>query len=455
MPDGASPQGSRFWHWKNTRTWLPFLVPIIYLAFLFALQPASRLGGPESWPALGRLVYDDYDVTAFALRGLNIEMGRAPGRRDDPCGHRQPFSNIRASTASIGDEPFYLEYPPAATLLFRIPFWLTPLVAESNVVPAVLNVCHNDVVEHVPTNETELELWVKFRQATTFYAATGILCLLALMLVMYVGYLPDGGLRGPLPLLILPATLYFAANRFDIVPALFMALAFAALGRRWIILSAVLLGLATMLKVYPGLSALLLLRFLGGQRREMFTWACAYVLTLAATLAPSVMAWGWDATLAPYAVQLSRTAEPLSFYGPVFPSALGGSAWWAKAFRLGTVLVVLAILMRHEPKDLLGLLRRSAIVLVVFVALQVFYSPQWILWLVPLLIPLAGSDRVLYAMVAALDITTYVTFPYAFDFRWELLGTLTYVRAVMLAALVWRLAAMERPASTSAPLLRR
>src|SRR5919201_2193694 len=68
-------------HW---RSWGPFLIPPLYLALVFALQPVDRLGDPGAAPWLGRLVYDDYDMAALALRGLNATLGRTPGRGKEP-----------------------------------------------------------------------------------------------------------------------------------------------------------------------------------------------------------------------------------------------------------------------------------------------------------------------------------------------------------------------------------
>jgi hypothetical protein len=50
-------------------------------------------------------------------------------------------------------------------------------------------------------------------------------------------------------------------------------------------------------------------------------------------------------------------------------------------------------------------------VLIVFVSLAVFFSPQWILWLAPLLLPLAPGRRGLIALIVALDLITFFTWP--------------------------------------------
>src|SRR5262245_57431448 len=65
--------------------WLLPAVPFVYLAVILWLQPADHLGwGPDKAPWLGRLVYDDFDVTAYAVRGLNAHAGRTPGLEEEP-----------------------------------------------------------------------------------------------------------------------------------------------------------------------------------------------------------------------------------------------------------------------------------------------------------------------------------------------------------------------------------
>src|SRR5262245_29812544 len=144
---------------------LPFLVPPLYLALVFGLQPADRLGEPDTDPRLGRLLYDDYDVTAMALRGLNASRGRTAGRPDEPS--YPDLENFRAAL----DRPappaprYFLEYPHAAVALFRLPFDLLPACAALEMPPAVLDGVQNVMVWHRPRDEAERRVWHCFRRA--------------------------------------------------------------------------------------------------------------------------------------------------------------------------------------------------------------------------------------------------------------------------------------------------
>jgi hypothetical protein len=417
---------------------------MLYLTTIWMLQPEERLGSSACLPKLGRLLYDDYDVTAFSVRGLNAECGRRPGRLTDPCTERKPVGEAALADSQV---PFYLEYPPATLVLFRLPYWLPPKIDLQRAATDVGDACHNDIVEHFPRTPDEQALWRKFRHAARTFNAFGIGCLLLLTFVVRADYCRGQGVEGAILLFVLPASLYFSANRFDVLPALLTALSLAFLGRDRLVASAVCLGLATMVKVYPGFVSVFVIRFLFNRPRAGLSWFIAYLMTLIVAVIPAFASWGWEANIAPYQVQLSRTLEAWTFYGLIFPMPLGEDSTEARIFRLGVVIVALLILSWRKVSDIDGILRRSAVVLIFFVSLQVFFSPQWVLWLSPLLVPLAGKDRTIFWLTLALDLITYFTFPAAWDLEVPnqhiLLSVLTYGRAIVLAWLVIRLLVME------------
>jgi hypothetical protein len=78
---------------------------------------------------------------------------------------------------------------------------------------------------------------------------------------------------------------------------------------------------------------------------------------------------------------------------------------------LGTLAAATLLLIWRRPAGMASLLRRGALLLIVFVTLPVFYSPQWVLWLVPLLAPLARRSWRVAAPAVLLDVVTYLTFP--------------------------------------------
>jgi hypothetical protein len=422
-------------------------VPLLYLALILWLQPAGHLGTSEIAPWLGRLIYDDYDPAAYALRGLNATLGRTAGLTEEP-----KWLSEEAFCEALDYPPptdthearYFLEYPHAALLLFRLGYVFGDSLQGVEVPAAVRDGRYHNLVGHWPRNDAERELWRRLRRALQVYTLIGTLCLLALMVVVHQGYEPGGRSSGPLVLLILPATLYFALLRFDIVPALLTASSLACVGRRWFLASAVLLGAASMVKVYPVLLAPLVARYLSAHRRTMLIWCAVYGATVLGFLLPPLLLSGWTATWGPYRYQLGREWDGWTLYGHVLPPFLGTKHWAASLFRLGTLVLAVLGLAWHRPENLTGLLQRGAIIVILFVSVQVFYSPQWILWFSPFLVPLARLHRPIFQLVIALDFVTFLTFPVVYDLpditiNWYLVQMLIYTRIVILALLVWNL----------------
>jgi hypothetical protein len=524
--------------------WVCLLIPVLYLAAIYLRQPDDRLSGPEGLPlARHRLLYDDYDSTAYALRGLNAWFGRPPGRLQEPP-HYEPldFAVLLQTAPSVGRErsPFFLEYPTVTLWFFEIPFLLPPALSPSSVSQALADGWHTNVVEHEPQTALERFIWRKLRFAVRTYEAIGIAALMALMVVVRRGYgqllpcglttlaapltrtpLPPGGERGstvslpdppaevssleaeisavsspevaraippssqelapssplsrlggrgqgeegnlsgletfsrrhdgngqasgtwPALLLLLPASLYFSANRFDVLPALLVACSLAALGRDRSTLSGCLLAVATLVKLYPVCIAMVIVVALSRNPRRLGRWLAAFVPTGLLVLVATVPQFGCAGCWVPYWYQFNRTQDSYdaSFYGVLWPVALASNPMGGKAFRLGTVLCVLMLALWSRPRRMDDLLRCSAAVLIALVSVQAFYSPQWILWLAPLLLPLGQRHAIFAAGYALLDVITYLTFPVVSD--WPMssvraygLDSLVWARAIVLCALL-------------------
>jgi uncharacterized membrane protein len=258
--------------------------------------------------------------------------------------------------------------------------------------------------------------------------------------VLRRGYEPDQP-SGPVWLAVLPAAVFFSLNRFDILPALATALGFAALGRGRLARSGIWFGLGTLLKVYPVLFVPIVLRHLGPARGAK--WLAGFAVTILCGVGLSTAFLGWEPTVRPILVQIGRPYEETSWtlYGRVLPEALAHSGIIRLAI-LGAVGLALVI---NRPANLTGVLRRGVILLTVFVALAVFWSPQWVVWYLPLVVPLAARHRWLLWTAVALDLLNYLQFPVLF---WVLWGNfpelsmrvtaevLTAMRAASWAALI-------------------
>ncbi len=415
--------------------WAPLLVPPVYLALLLALVPSDHFGPPDWCPEVNQALYDDVDVAVMALRGLNAHMKRTAGRKESPDDREDAdFAGTLGEDRPL--EPrYFLEYPHTCLWLFRLGFLLQPALPA--VPPAVLDACHGNFIRHRPDNDTERALWRSFRRATTIYRLLMGACLLALVFVLRAGYEADGSLASNGLLLLLPATLYYTFNRFDIVPALCTALSLATLGRRRSAVSGFFLALGALVKLYPAVLAPLFLRYLLPDVRAAARWGLAFGATVGLFLLPPLLTEGREAVEAPYRYQLARTGvvEPnWTAYGFILPRSLADNDATGRAFRAGALLLAVALLAVRRIADLDGLVRRCGAAVVVFITLPVYYSPQWVVWLAPLLLPLTRRQRGLAALVVALDLVTFATFPGGWGGAalWE---TRVYARFVVLGAI--------------------
>ncbi len=426
------------------REWWPFLVPLVAAAAVFAVQPGDQLGWPGDEPFKTRLLYDDADMGAYALRGLNANLGRPPGPVEPDLVAPEVFDQA----VEFGPDPppldrYFLEYPHAALFLFRAVAALAP--HDGPWPNAVLDANYANLIFHVPHTPRERALWRTFRWIARGVVALNVLALLAMMLVLKRGLGPDGTWAGPVWLLVLPASLYFVQCRFDTLPSLFVVLGLAAAGRGRVGPSGLAFGVATALKLYPLVVAPLVWRHLTTDARRGVVWAAAFLLPLAVVFGAGAALDGIDGVRAPFQFQLGRKLDPetWTFYGPLLPASLADSS----AGRLGAVAAVLVGLFVLPRRGLGSVLRRCAVVLIVFANLQVFYSPQWVLWFVPLLVPEARRSRPLLGLLVMNDVMTYASFPLAFDvmassvtWSWErgmMIGWRAATLALLLAYLAW------------------
>jgi hypothetical protein len=268
-------------------------------------------------------------------------------------------------------------------------------------------------------------------------------------------------LAGAAPLLLGP----IALSRYDLWPALLAAAAVAALlsGRGVLACALLAAGIAT--KVWPGVLAPFALFELWRRRgaRGVAEGAGAGVLVLAAGFAPYA-ALGWHGLNWAVVSQSERPLQVESLGGAFVLAArkLGGGAarivnshgsdnvvgpWPDRVATLSTVVTLLALLavyvlyLRGRPSAE-RLVAACAASVVAYVAFTKVFSPQYLLWLIPLVVLVGGRAGlragVLFAVVLAL---TQIWEPYRYH---ELITAvpgwivaLLVVRDLLVVALLW------------------
>jgi len=400
--------------------YLAYLFPILLFVAINLLIPPEQVRLPRGATLkryVGSLLFDRGDLACYALRGLNAQAGRLAGLVDPQTGLPQPAYSIKEEKyhARLDSPPpprdrYFLDYPQPILYLFQLGWILQGKDAVHLASTAVLDGAHNNMADHMPRNAEERELWAAVVRVIRFYLVVFLICTLAAMLVLDVGYGVEG-LRASPWRMVLPGTLYFCLSRFDIIPALLVGLSLACLGRKRPLASAFLLGAATVIKVYPCLMAPLVARYLWPQMRSVLGWCLVYGLTLLLGLVPLLLGEDWQSLLAAYRFQIFRELDSVfTFYGLIVPENLGVGTV-GKVFRFGSLLLVAALLLWTPIPSMLSLLRRGSIFLLYFLSVAGFYSPQWIIWLAPLLLPLASRLPGLTWLIVGLDLVSYGVHP--------------------------------------------
>ena len=347
---------------------------LISCAVLLAYLGALSLEPPEGGTALQRWLSDDSDRGVYFDRAQFYAQGRTP--------YRDVFS----------------EYPTLATLAFAGPYLLP---GASGMTPDRYMFRWSCLMAAVVA--VTIAIVATFRRAHGWSAA-------------------------PALLLLGPSALYFGLNRFDIVCACLVCVSLFAFTRGRALLAYVLLGVATMVKVYPVVVVPVYLAYHLRHdptrlRMHVLRYAAAYGLTVL-TIVGLTIAWvTWDGFLVPYRFQGGRDAQFFNPYWVLERSwhhlALDAAVWhW-----IGTVFVVLQfsivpLLWLVRVRSLADVVRFSVLAIYLFVTFARIDSPQWILWYVPAILMIARGTSTL-RLVAMLTVCNYIVFPVAFDYAFS------------------------------------
>ncbi len=322
-----------------------------------------------------RLFNDDYDRGIYAEHGKWLQDGEVP--------YRDMFS----------------EYPQIPTYLFALPYFI------------------------VPSTAGELASYYLYSTLFSFL----MLAFLFGTIVLLYKMLPER--KWLAFLILLPASLYFTYNRFDILPAFLCLISLLLLEQRRWVWSAIVLGIATLTKWYPLLLLPVFLSYDYSTRRRL-NWRMflAFGLTCLIIIVPTLLTGGLGALLVPYRFHAGRGVDIPSLTGLV-SFALGcwlhvppSGSWWLGIFAVLQVSIVpFCLFDRIDTLD--KVLHWCILILAPFVLFSRIYSPQWLLWLMPMLILAARTSKDI-AGIIFYDVTTYLAFPVTWDFfghlSWEM-----------------------------------
>lgn len=360
---------------------------------------------------------------AFAWTLVNVVYDESAQIVDTPVYER--YGN-RMEDGEVPYRDFRVEYPPGALPVFALP----SLVSDD----------------------------------AERYRAAFELLMLACGIVAVAAAAWAGAGRGALgvvalsPLLVGPVIL----TRFDLLPAALAALALAALVRRRDRLGFALLGLATLAKLWPAVIAPAALADVWRRRGRDEALQCAALLVAIVALPMLVfLALAPEGFLASFSRQISRPLQiealgaaalivspaDVEMVGSHGSQNLEGSGAWAVALAQSVLQVAaIAWVWWGAARGRLALLPAAAAAAVAFVALGKVLSPQFLIWLVPL-VPLVRGRRgvAASALLVAAALLTQLWFPYRYwDYARELDAGIAWIVLLRDLLLVTSLVVLAR-----------
>jgi hypothetical protein len=221
-------------------------------------------------------------------------------------------------------------------------------------------------------------------------------------------------------LLLLPASLYFTYNRFDVLPSFLVLLSLFFLQRRKNVVSGIILGIATLTKWYPVLLLPVFLSYVfTTQRRIDWKMILAFSLTCLIIITPTFLTGGLKAVLVPYLFHTERGFEYVSL-----PALLQGAFMsWFGVTIASTFLTYLFLILSVLPVPITLFIRMDTfekvlhwvlMVVAFFIVFSRIWSPQWLLWLFPLIILAARTPEDI-AWIVSYGVVNYLAFPVIFD----------------------------------------
>lgn len=219
-------------------------------------------------------------------------------------------------------------------------------------------------------------------------------------------------------LVLLPPSLYFTFNRFDILPTYFCLLAYGfARNKRWGAAS-IVLAIATFTKWYP---ALLFPGFFvyASLSNKKFQWKMVFIFLTICTLIllPTLVMGGIDTILAPYKFHAERGMEyialPVLIYKFLSTSLNINLQYFLLLFLVLQFLAPI-LLLSIKIDTLEFLINYSIITIGMFILFSRIWSPQWFLWLLPFLV-LSTRTKKDAGIIIAYSLIMYIAFPLIFD----------------------------------------
>jgi hypothetical protein len=221
-------------------------------------------------------------------------------------------------------------------------------------------------------------------------------------------------------LLFLPASFYFSYNRFDIIPTFFILLALWLINNKKYYYAIFTLTIAVFIKWYAILIIPIFLNYIFWNQNKKMPWNIIFIfiITSSVIIFFTFIIGGVEAITAPYLFHLNRGMEKNIFLWLIIPlTKIKAIPNLENKLLLGSLIMqfsAIPIALSSRIDTFRKTLQWSTISILFFFIFAKFYSPQWVLWITPLLILLANDWKDIFWIIA-LDLSSYILFPIVYD----------------------------------------
>ncbi|MFH1866953.1 MAG: glycosyltransferase 87 family protein [Patescibacteria group bacterium] len=219
--------------------------------------------------------------------------------------------------------------------------------------------------------------------------------------------------------LLLPSFLFFTFNRYDIFPACLVLWALLMLLEKKFNWGFVLLGLSVLAKLYPLILLPIFLLYVKQNDGSLTKALGLLAVTILAPLSVFIIWTGWLPSLAPYFIHFAQSthASLLSLIQPLLPTTFL-KALLRNLFTLIQITIPLFLfflliipnkLSRRLINEPLQIIKWIALTILLFIIFSPFYSNQWVLWVIPLLILIIPTSFIWLILIH--DLVNYIHYP--------------------------------------------
>ena len=259
-------------------------------------------------------------------------------------------------------------------------------------------------------------------------------------------------------LFVLPSFVYYILNRFDIWPAFLIQLAVFLLFKKKFIWSFFILSLAFLAKGYAIIFFPIFLIYCLNQKKQqainLFKNRYLYIIVLPfVTITALICTWaGIENGLFPYIFQSTRNFAYGSFYliyikslMTILPAGLMSAGMFVAAKVLFLLQIILPLMLYAGYQFFRKLINNNQEVIhwliltvMLYMMFSVYYSPQWLVWLLPLLV-LARIGWREILLIIGYDIFNYFTYPVVWNYASpdsSLFGITVLVRTILFVLII-------------------